>query len=226
MSIKSELESLWQQLKPSGAQLVAVSKTHPAEAIEEAYAAGQRIFGESTAQELSAKHERLPKDIEWHFIGHLQSNKVKYIAPFVQLIHAVDSEKLLQTIHKEGLKNARQIDCLLQVHIALEENKYGFDETELLELLNSGRLADYPNARICGLMGIATNTSDEQHLHGEFAGLQQLFERLKASHFASATHFNQLSMGMSADYPLALQHGATLVRVGSLIFGNRSYAQG
>jgi len=223
MSIKSELESLWKELQPTSAQLVAVSKTHPATAIQEAYVAGQRIFGESTAQELSAKHEQLPKDIEWHFIGHLQSNKVKYIAPFVQLIHAVDSEKLLQTIHKEGLKNERQIDCLLQVHIALEENKYGFDEAELYELLNSDRLQTYTHARISGLMGIATNTEDAEHLHAEFERLQQLFERVKASYFGDAAHFSQLSMGMSADYPLAVQHGATLVRVGSLIFGNRSY---
>lgn len=223
MSIKSELESIWQQLQPFGAQLVAVSKTHPASAIEEAYAAGQRIFGENTAQELSNKHEQLPKDIEWHFIGHLQSNKVKYIAPFIHLIHAVDSEKLLQTIHKEGLKNDRQIDCLLQVHIALEENKYGFDETELLDLLNSDMIATNTHARICGLMGIATNTDDEAHLQVEFAGLQKLFERIKATYFANDTHFSQLSMGMSSDFPLALQHGATLVRVGSRIFGNRSY---
>lgn len=223
MSIKSELEALNKKLNASTAKLVAVSKTHPASAIEEAYAAGQRIFGESTAQELVDKHEKLPKDIEWHFIGHLQSNKVKYIAPFVHLIHAVDSEKLLQTIHKEGVKNNRTINCLLQVHLAREESKFGLSPAQLRQWLNSQSWKSCTHARICGLMTIATNTEEEAVLHQEFATLQTLFTELKQQHFGEDVHFCELSMGMSADYPLALQHGATLIRVGSRIFGYRDY---
>lgn len=225
MDIKSELESLWQALQPSGATLVAVSKTHPADAVAEAYAAGQRVFGESTAQELCAKYEILPKDIIWHFIGHLQRNKVKYIAPFVHMVHAVDTPKLLREIHKEGEKNGRQIDCLLQVHIALEETKYGFSAAELREYLAAGEWRQAPNARICGLMAIATNTPDETRVQAEFAGMKSLFDALKTEHFADADHFKELSMGMSADFPLALAHGATLIRVGSRIFGHRDYSE-
>ncbi|MBA4303864.1 MAG: YggS family pyridoxal phosphate-dependent enzyme [Sphingobacteriaceae bacterium] len=223
MSIKSELAALNMELNASAARLVAVSKTHPASAIEQAYAAGQRIFGESTAQELVDKYEKLPKDIEWHFIGHLQSNKAKYIAPFVHLIHAVDSEKLLQTIHKEGLKNNRIINCLLQVHLAREDSKFGLTEPALRAWLETGSWKSYTHARICGLMTIATNTENETILHQEFATLQALFDELKQKYFGEDAHFCELSMGMSADYPLALQHGATLVRVGSRIFGYRDY---
>lgn len=223
MSIKSELHTLNNELKPFSARLVAVSKTHPAAAIEEAYAAGQRIFGESTAQELVSKYETLPKDIEWHFIGHLQSNKVKYIAPFVHLIHAVDSEKLLHTIHKEALKNNRTIDCLLQVHIAQEESKFGLRPQELIGLLESGDWKTLNHVRICGLMTIATNTEDEHILHQEFNQLKDLFHTIRVKYFLNDAHFTELSMGMSADYLLALEHGATLIRVGSRIFGYRDY---
>lgn len=225
MSIKSELEALNKELNASGAKLVAVSKTHPVSAIEAAYAAGQRIFGESTAQELAHKYESLPKDIEWHFIGHLQSNKVKYIAPFVHLIHAVDSEKLLQTIHKEGFKNNRVIRCLLQVHIAREENKFGLDIAEIHSLLASGSWKNYSHVQLCGLMTIATNTADEHILNQEFTTMQALFWEVKAQYFKNDPAFCELSMGMSADYSLALAHGATLIRVGSRIFGYRNYDQ-
>ncbi len=223
MSIKSELHALNNELKPFSARLVAVSKTHPVAAIEEAYAAGQRLFGESTAQELATKYEALPKDIEWHFIGHLQSNKVKYIAPFVHLIHAVDSEKLLQTIHKEGLKNNRIIDCLLQVHIAQEDSKFGLSQQVLIDLLEQGSWKTLSHVRICGLMTIATHTEDAQLLHQEFGQLEVLFQTIRQKYFPSDAHFSELSMGMSADYPLALEHGATLIRVGSRIFGYRDY---
>ena len=225
MSIKSELESIQSELNGTAARLVAVSKTHPAEAIAEAYAAGQRIFGESTAQELVEKQAQLPADIEWHFIGHLQSNKVKYIAPFVQLIHAVDSEKLLQTIHKEGLKNNRVIDCLLQVHLALEDSKFGLSPDALLQLLEAGHWRDWDHVRIVGLMTIATNTNDQTRLSHEFDTLQRLFEQVKTTYFSNSAAFIERSMGMSADYPLAIKHGATLVRIGSRIFGYRHYQQ-
>lgn len=224
MSIKSELELLQSELQGSAARLVAVSKTHPKEAIAEAYAAGQRIFGESTAQELVDKQANLPTDIEWHFIGHLQSNKVKYIAPFVHLIHAVDSDKLLQTIHKEGVKNNRVINCLLQVHLALEDSKFGLTTEQLLSLLDSGNWKAWDHVRICGLMTIATNTEDRERLHFEFGELKRLFDQVKATFFSNEASFCELSMGMSADYPLAVAHGATLVRVGSRIFGHRDYA--
>lgn len=223
MSIKSELESIYSTLKGTQAQLVAVSKTQPIAAIEEAYAAGQRIFGESTAQELVDKYEKLPKDIEWHFIGHLQSNKVKYIAPFVGLIHAVDSEKLLQTIHKEAVKNQRRIDCLLQVHLAREDSKYGLSPDALRHLLQQGEWKNLDHVRICGLMTIATNTADEAQLNSEFSTLKALFEELKTAYFAEDAHFVEISMGMSADYHLAIAQGATLVRIGSQIFGFRDY---
>lgn len=223
MSIKSELEALNYELNASGAKLVAVSKTHPASAIEEAYAAGQRIFGESTAQELVEKYEKLPKDIEWHFIGHLQSNKVKYIAPFVHLIHAVDSEKLLQTIHKEGIKNDRVIGCLLQIHMAREESKFGLSIEEIQSFLASGNWKNYTHAKLCGLMTIASNTEDEHILNQEFACMHALFLELKKQFFENEPEFCELSMGMSGDYPLALAHGASLIRVGSRIFGYRNY---
>lgn len=224
MSIKSELELLHSELLGSTARLVAVSKTHPKEAIAEAYAAGQRIFGESTAQELVDKQVQLPADIEWHFIGHLQSNKVKYIAPFVHLIHAVDSEKLLQTIHKEGVKNNRAINCLLQVHLALEDSKYGLTAEQLLALLAAGNWKEWDHVHICGLMTIATNTEDTARLHFEFSELERLFNEVKAAYFSNNPSFCELSMGMSADYLLAVEHGATLLRVGSRIFGYRDYS--
>lgn len=203
------------------ARLIAVSKTKPIEMVLEAYQGGQRIFGENKVQELVQKHDALPKDIEWHLIGHLQSNKVKYIAPFVHMIHGVDSLKLLQTINKEGAKNKRQINCLLQIFIAQEESKFGLSQSELLDLLDSIRKEPLPHIQICGLMGMASNVSDEKQIRHEFKELKQLFSLVQAQYFAENPAFKEISIGMSGDYPIALDEGATLVRVGSLIFGAR-----
>lgn len=227
MSIRSALQKIENELAGTDARLVAVSKTFPPSAIWEAYDAGQLLFGESKAQELAEKYAALPKDIEWHFIGHLQTNKVKYIAPFVKLIHSVDSLKLLQAINKEAIKNNRVIDVLLQVHIAQEETKFGFDEAEILELLANPDYQALKNVRVCGLMGMATNATDVRLLDKEFLTLADLFSRLKHTIFSHAegTHFKELSMGMSNDYPLAVKRGATLVRIGSRIFGGRTYTE-
>ncbi len=216
-------QHIQEELKGSNARLVAVSKTKPLADILFLYNAGQRIFGENKAQELVPKHDALPKDIEWHMIGHLQSNKVKYIAPFVSLIHSVDSPKLLSEINKQGTKCGRVIDCLLQIFIADEETKFGFDKTEVLEFLASAEFYAMRNVRICGLMGMATNTDDESKISAEFAGLKTLFNEVKATHFAGQDSFKELSMGMSQDHKIALKHGATLIRIGSLLFGERSY---
>lgn len=227
MSIRSALQKIENELAGTDARLVAVSKTFPPSAIWEAYDAGQLLFGESKAQELAEKYASLPKDIEWHFIGHLQTNKVKYIAPFVKLIHSVDSLKLLQAINKEAIKNNRVIDVLLQVHIAQEETKFGFDEAEILEMLANPDYQALKNVRVCGLMGMATNATDVRLLDKEFLTLADLFSRLKHTIFSHAegTHFKELSMGMSNDYPLAVKRGATLVRIGSRIFGGRTYTE-
>lgn len=210
-----------QDLHKYGAKLVAVSKTHPATAVQTLYNEGQRIFGENKVQELTGKYKALPKDIQWHLIGHLQTNKVKYIAPFVSLIHSVDSLKILQEIDKQAEKSNRSIDCLLQIFIADEETKFGLSKEELHELLSSTAYQSMHHIRICGLMGMATNTDDQAQIESEFEGLKQLHTDVKAKYFSTATHFTELSMGMSSDYHLALKHGATLVRVGSSIFGNR-----
>ncbi|WP_439185634.1 YggS family pyridoxal phosphate-dependent enzyme [Carboxylicivirga taeanensis] len=222
MSIQNNLQEVKQQIN-NKAVLVAVSKTKPNEDVMEAYEAGQRVFGENKVQELTAKYEALPKDIEWHMIGHLQSNKVKYIAPFVNLIHGVDSEKLLKTINKEGKKNARSIACLLQVHIAEEETKFGFSEAELMSLLSRELLAELEHVEIRGVMGMATFTEDENQIRKEFRSLKQLFDRLKTSVFADEPGFQEISMGMSGDYLIAIEEGSTMVRVGSSIFGVRNY---
>lgn len=214
-------KQLTTELAPYGARLVAVSKTKPVEDILQLYHAGQRIFGENKVQELVSKYEALPKDIEWHLIGHLQTNKVKYVAPFVSLIQSVDSLKLLQEIDKQAAKNNRTINCLLQVYIASEETKFGLDETELISLLNSSEFAALNNIRICGLMGMATNTTNERQIESEFARLKNIFNTLQSRYFTQAPYFCELSMGMSSDYQLALQQGATLVRVGSILFGTR-----
>lgn len=218
MSITSDLKQLISEL-PESVTLVAVSKTKPNEAIAEAYQAGQRDFGENKVQELVLKWETLPKDIEWHMIGHLQRNKVKYIAPFVSLIHSVDSVRLLQEIDKQAKKNKRVIDCLLQVHIAQEDTKFGFDEAELIEFINSTYYNELSNVRIRGLMGMATFTSEENQLKAEFSSLKQIFERQKNAF----EDFDILSMGMSGDYQLAIEEGSTMIRVGSAIFGARFY---
>lgn len=203
------------------ARLIAVSKTKPLEMLLEAYQGGQRIFGENKVQELVQKYEALPKDIEWHLIGHLQSNKVKYIAPFVAMIHGVDSYKLLENINKEGAKNQRVIPCLLQIFIAQEETKFGLNPDELYSLLDQLNQTPLPYVQICGLMGMASNVADATQVSNEFKGLKNLFDKVKSQYFTHQASFKELSMGMSGDYPLAIKEGSTLVRVGSLIFGER-----
>ena len=220
--IAENLQQVKSTLK-AGVSLVAVSKFHPAEAIKEAYDAGQRVFGESHVQELVAKEEVLPKDIEWHFIGHLQTNKVKYMAPFVSLIHSMDSMKLMKEINKQGQKCGRVIDVLLQIHVAAEETKFGFTPEEVVEMLNEGEWRTLGNVRIVGLMAMATNTDDEARIGREFESVAQLFDVLKGHFFADQPSFKELSMGMSGDYLIAQTHGSTMVRVGSKIFGERDY---
>ena len=203
---------------PEDVTLVAVSKTKPNELLMEAYDAGQRIFGENRVQELVDKEASLPKDIEWHMIGHLQRNKVKYIAPFVSLIHGIDTVKLLKEVNKEAAKNERVIDCLIQVHIAEEESKHGFGITETIELFNQLDSLDYSNVRIRGLMGMATFTDDKEKVANEFERLRSLFDQVKSS---QGDYFDTVSMGMSGDYETAIEKGSTMVRVGSSIFGSR-----
>lgn len=221
MSLQSRLSDI-KKLLPDGVTLVAVSKTHPAELIEEAYRAGQRIFGESRPQELKSKYETLPKDIEWHMIGHLQTNKVKYIAPFVSLIHSADSARLLETIDKEAAKCFRTIDCLLEIHVADEESKSGWEIEELRSYISSGALFLLKNIRIRGIMGIATNTDDEAIIRRDFE-LLAAYKKEFAAVFGDK--FDTLSMGMSDDYPLAVACGSTMVRIGSSIFGERDYSK-
>lgn len=211
------------EINPYGAKLVAVSKTKPVEDIEVLYKAGQRIFGENKPQEMEGKYQQLHKDIQWHLIGHLQTNKVKLIAPLVAMIHSVDSLKLLIEINKHAQKNNRVIDCLLQVFIATEETKFGLSPSETRELLESKEYQALRNIRICGLMGMATNTDNEQQIATEFEGLKKLFDTLKEKYFATQPYFKELSMGMSSDYKIALKHGATMVRIGSMLFGERNY---
>lgn len=206
---------------PDGATLVAVSKTKPVEDILAIYNQGQRVFGENKVQELCAKQEQLPSDIEWHLIGHLQTNKVKYVASFVTMIHAVDSLKLLSEIDKQAKKNNRIIDCLLQFHIAQEETKFGMNKEEAIELLDSSTFKDLKNIRIRGVMGMASFTDNEQQIRKEFKSLSELFTNLKAHYFKNEPSFDTRSMGMSGDFEVALEEGSTMVRVGSLIFGNR-----
>ena len=208
---------------PEGVQLVAISKYHPNEYIEAAYAEGQRIFGESHEQELRQKHETLPKDIQWHFIGHLQTNKVKYIAPYVTMIEAVDSLKLLKEIDKQAAKCERVIDVLLELHIAEEETKYGLTPEGLRELLAAGEWRSMEHVRICGLMMMASNVDDEEQIRSEFRLAKSLFDEVKAQYFADCDYFCERSWGMSHDYLLAVQEGSTMVRVGTTIFGPRVY---
>src|SRR5690606_4860210 len=221
MSIATNIESLQLDLKPIGVSLVAVSKTKSNEDIMEAYEAGQRIFGENMVQEMVEKYEALPKDISWHLIGHLQTNKVKYIAPFVTMIQSVDSLKVLKEIDKHAAKNDRIIDCLLQVYIADEDSKFCLDHAELVELLRDDEFQKLAHVRIRGLMGIATNTENEKVIKEEFYELKMLFDGIKVSFFRRDDSFDTLSMGMSSDYNLAIETGATMVRLGSTIFGKR-----
>lgn len=222
MSIANNLKQVLSEL-PEGVRLVAVSKFHPNEAIEEAYQAGQRIFGENKVQEMTAKYETLPKDIEWHFIGHLQSNKIKYILPYVALIHGIDSYKLLIEIDKQAAKHGRIVNCLLQLHIAQEETKFGFSIEECREMLNKGEWKQLAHIRICGLMGMASNTDNVEQIQQEFCSLSRFFNEVKKTWFSDTETFQELSMGMSDDYPEAIAEGSTLVRIGSKIFGERIY---
>lgn len=221
MSIADNIKSLKKETEANKVILLAVSKTKPAADLQQAYDAGQRLFGENQVQELVEKYEQLPKDIEWHLIGHLQSNKVKYIAPFVSMIQSVDSIKLLQEINKHALKANRVIDCLLQIYIADEETKFGLGFDEAIELLRSEEFATFKNIRIRGLMGIATNTDNEKQVKEEYYELKTFFDGIKMSYFRKDDSFNILSMGMSADYKLAIEQGSNMVRLGSTIFGTR-----
>ncbi|MBX2966029.1 MAG: YggS family pyridoxal phosphate-dependent enzyme [Cyclobacteriaceae bacterium] len=223
MTIKNNIVRYTQSLPP-GCALIAVSKTQPIEKIQEAYAAGQRAFGENKAQEMARKHEQLPKDIQWHMIGHLQTNKVKYIAPFVHLIHGVDSLKLLTEIDKQAGKNNRIIPCLLQVHIAEEETKFGFSIHEVQELLRNDALSNLNHIRIIGLMGMATFTDNMEQVQKEFRSLKQFFTTLQNQPLPKQVVMQELSMGMSGDYEIAVKEGSTMVRIGTSIFGERNYA--
>ncbi len=221
MSLATNIANIKNEIDQLGITLVAVSKTKPISDIQEAYDAGQRIFGENIVQELTEKYEQLPKDIKWHMVGHLQRNKVKYIAPFISLIHGVDSLKLLKEINKQAAKHERVIDCLLQVHIADEDTKFGLDHDEIIDLLRNDELSDLTNVRIVGLMGIATNTPSERVVKEEFYELKMLFDGIKQSFFDDSDSFAILSMGMSSDYKLAIEQGSTMIRLGSTIFGSR-----
>lgn len=219
MSIASNLTTIKASL-PEHVTLVAVSKTKPVTDLMEAYEAGQRIFGENKIQEMTDKWEEMPKDIQWHMIGHVQTNKVKFMAPFVSLIHGVDSLKLLQEINKQALKNNRVIDCLLQIHIAEEETKFGLDEKELASLLASADFHNLKNIQILGLMGMATFTENQNQIKKEFTHLKSIFDSLQATETVNCK-LNTVSMGMSGDYQLAIECGSTMVRIGSSIFGGR-----
>ncbi|MGB3590565.1 MAG: YggS family pyridoxal phosphate-dependent enzyme [Nonlabens sp.] len=223
-SIVDNLLRFRESVEPK-AKLVAVSKTKPIEDLQVAYDTGQRIFGENKVQEMAEKYEKLPKDIQWHMIGHLQRNKVKYLAPFVHLIHSIDSPRLLKEVNKQALKENRIIDCLFQVHIATEENKYGFDPAQLIEYVAQNEFKDLQNITIKGLMGMATLTDDQEQIRKEFKTLATLAEKLRDGNLLGPVHpCMELSMGMTGDYQLALEEGATMVRIGSAIFGSRSYS--
>ena len=219
MSVKENLQEITSKL-PENVRLVAVSKTKPNELIREVYDAGQRVFGENKAQELINKHPELPKDIKWHFIGHLQTNKVKYITPFVSMIESVDSLKLLKEINKQAEKNERIIDCLLQFHIAEEEAKFGFSKEEAIEMLESESYQSFKNIRIVGVMGMATFTSDMKQVRKEFKNLKNIFDFFKKNYFDD--NFKEISTGMSGDYHIAIEEGSTNVRIGTAIFGERN----
>ena len=221
MSIAANISAIKGETERANVKLIAVSKTKSAEDVMEAYAAGQRIFGENLVQELVDKYEKLPKDIEWHLIGHLQTNKVKLIAPFIKLIQSVDSLKLLQEINKQAFKNSRVIDCLLQIYIADEDTKYGLGFDEAIDLLRSEEFAELKNIRITGVMGIATNTENPKLIREEFYELKTLFKGLKETYFKNVDSFNEISMGMSSDYNIAIEQGSTMIRLGSTLFGKR-----
>lgn len=222
MSIKSNIQHLRKHI-PADVKLVCVSKFHPVESIMEAYDAGERIFGESRVQELLQKQPKLPADIQWHFVGHLQTNKIKFIAPFVSLIHGVDSLRVLRTINNQAQKADRTISCLLQVHIADEDTKFGFEPEELINLLSGNEIKDFQHVQVAGLMGMATFTDDKHQVRTEFQQLKKLFDRVKTDFFPDDDSFRELSMGMSQDFEIALEEGSTMIRIGTSIFGEREY---
>lgn len=221
MNIKDNLNKIKSQL-PEHVTLVAVSKTKPNEDILEAYDAGQRIFGENKAQELITKQPQLPEDIQWHYIGHLQSNKVKYLAPFVSLVHSIDRKKILKELNKEGKKNDRVINGLLQFHIAEETSKFGLSLDECRTIIDNEGIKNYPHVNIAGVMGMATFTGDEEQIRKEFRQLKSIFDTLKLEYFADSETFKEISMGMSNDYRIAIEEGSTMLRIGSSIFGPRN----
>lgn len=222
-TVAQRLNEVKSTLPATAVQLVAVSKFHPAETIREAYDAGHRCFGESRAQELQQKYDQLPHDIEWHFIGHLQTNKVKYIIPYVAMIHSVDSPRILDEIERQAARVDRVVDCLLEVHVAQEETKFGFSPDECVEFLASLVADTYPHIRFRGIMGMASNTDDEAQVRAEFAQLKQLFDTVRGGVMAGNNRFDTLSMGMSLDYRMAIEQGSTMVRIGTTIFGEREY---
>ncbi len=222
MSIAQNIQALHSSL-PQGVSLLAISKYQPIEALQEAYDAGQRMFGENHILEMAAKAGVLPKDIEWHFTGHVQTNKIKYMAPFVNLIHAVDSYRLLREIDKHAAKHNRRIDCLLQIHIAQEDTKYGLTIDECRTLLATEPWRELQHIRITGLMAMGSNTDDMEQVRGEFKQMKMLFDELKSTYFTDAPYFCHLSEGMTDDYPIAIEEGSTIVRIGSKIFGDRVY---
>lgn len=220
MSVAEQITRLQKEL-PEGVKLLAISKYQPIEAIQEAYDAGQRMFGENHIQEMAAKAAVLPKDIQWHFTGHVQTNKIKYMAPFVSLVHAVDSFRLLREIDKHAAKHERRIDCLLQIHIAQEDTKYGLTVDECRQLLANEPWRELEHVRITGLMAMGSNTDDMEQVRHEFRQIKGLFDELKEKYFANEPSFCQLSEGMTDDYPIAIEEGSTIVRIGSMIFGER-----
>ena len=220
MGIQNNLTEFLNKIPPE-IKLIAVSKTKPVEIINEAYIAGQRIFGENKVQELVDKQVQLPKDIEWHYIGHLQRNKVKYLAPFISLIHAIDSFRLLAEVNKQGVKNNRIIKCLLQFHIASESAKFGLNYNEAVELMENDIYKTFKNVEIVGVMGMATYTDNEEQIRSEFKLLRSYFEKLKKDYFINSLSFKEISMGMSDDYQIAIEEGSTMIRVGTKIFGKR-----
>lgn len=223
MSVISDQIKIITETLPDGVELVAVSKFHPVEALKEAYDAGQRIFGESRVQEISQKRLLMPDDVQWHFIGHLQTNKVRQLVPYVSLIHSVDSIKLLESINAESARIGRVVDVLLQLHVAQEETKFGFTCEDCVDLVDKGVLDRLPNVRVCGVMGMATNTDDMVKVREEFKSIKNVFDTLKQRYFADKPYFKEISMGMSDDFHIAMEEGSTLVRIGTTIFGSRGY---
>lgn len=223
MSVISDQIKIITETLPDGVELVAVSKFHPVEALKEAYDAGQRIFGESRVQEISQKRLLMPDDVQWHFIGHLQTNKVRQLVPYVSLIHSVDSIKLLESINAESARIGKVVDVLLQLHVAQEETKFGFTCEDCVDMVDKGVLDRLPNVRVSGVMGMATNTDDMGKVREEFKSIKNVFDTLKQMYFADKPYFKEISMGMSDDYHIAMEEGSTLVRIGTTIFGSRGY---